>query len=76
MGVERMDRNDLIAPYSYNIVMEMEHHAKGEARNALIWRNDAGKTETVTYTRLMENVNKIGNAFLGSGLEKVIKFWL
>lgn len=64
-----METEELIAPKEYNIVMEMEHYAKDPARKALIWQDEAGQRKEITYTDLMKNVNKIGNAFLECGLE-------
>lgn len=65
-----MNREDLIAPKNYNIVMEMERFAKDPARKALVWQNEAGDTKELTYEQLMKNVNKIGNAFLEQGLKQ------
>ncbi|WP_188456831.1 acyl-CoA synthetase MbcS [Virgibacillus oceani] len=65
-----MNREDLVAPENYNIVMEMERYAKDETRNALVWQDDAGNNDVITYTQLMKNVNRIGNAFLEKGLKK------
>lgn len=65
-----MNREDLIAPKDYNIVMEMERYATDPVREALIWQDDAGNKDRITYTQLMKDVNKIGNAFLENGLKK------
>ncbi|WP_047981071.1 acyl-CoA synthetase MbcS [Ornithinibacillus contaminans] len=65
-----MKREDLIAPQDYNIVMEIEHHAKDAGRKALIWEDENGGKRDITYGDLMRNVNKIGNVFLESGLKK------
>ncbi|WP_077324551.1 acyl-CoA synthetase MbcS [Virgibacillus siamensis] len=65
-----MNRDDLIAPKTYNIVMEMERFAKDPNRKALIWQNDAGESKEITYEQLIKNVNKIGNAFLEHGLKR------
>lgn len=65
-----MKREELIAPKKYNIVMEVERYAKGPERTALVWQDDQGKRREVTYSTLLENVNKIGNAFLSSGLKR------
>lgn len=50
--------------------MEVERYAKGPERTALVWQDDQGKRREVTYSTLLENVNKIGNAFLSSGLKR------
>src|SRR5690625_1018489 len=65
-----MKREDLIAPEDYNIVMEMERYATDATRKALIWQDASGTTKEITYADLMKNANKIGNAFLGGGLQK------
>ncbi|MFD1040088.1 acyl-CoA synthetase MbcS [Virgibacillus byunsanensis] len=65
-----MNREDLIAPNDYNIAMEMERYATDSTRKALIWQDDTGLKKEITYTQLMQNVNKIGNAFLSNGLKK------
>jgi acetyl-CoA synthetase len=65
-----MNREDLIAPVDYNIVMEVEKHAKYKERQALIWEDEDGTKREISYGELMGNVNKIGNVFLESGLKK------
>ncbi|RJS60020.1 acyl--CoA ligase [Bacillus sp. PK3_68] len=65
-----MKREDLLAPEKYNIVMEVEKFAKDPDRLALKWENEAGEKKEITYAQLIKNVNKIGNAFLASGLKK------
>ncbi|SET37556.1 acetyl-CoA synthetase [Oceanobacillus limi] len=66
-----MKREDLIAPVDYNIAMEVEKHAKiAPNRKALIWEDETGNNRDITYAQLVEHVNKIGNAFLDSGLKK------
>ncbi|WP_106494589.1 acyl-CoA synthetase MbcS [Lentibacillus sp. Marseille-P4043] len=65
-----MNREDLVAPKNYNIVMEMERYATDPERKALIWQDDNGNNDIVTYTQLMKNVNQIGNVFLEKGLKK------
>ncbi|WP_163529190.1 acyl-CoA synthetase MbcS [Halobacillus ihumii] len=65
-----MDQAQLIAPEQYNIVMEMEKYAKDSDRKALLWLNETGDREEITYDGLIKNANKIGNAFLEAGLKK------
>ncbi|GAB3052985.1 acyl-CoA synthetase MbcS [Virgibacillus ainsalahensis] len=65
-----MDKQDLIAPKQYNIAMEIEKHAKESGRTAVIWQDDQGNRKEITYKRLVENANKIGNVFLENGLKK------
>lgn len=65
-----MNKQDLIAPENYNIVMEMEKYAQDSKRIALVWQDDLGVEKQVTYKKLLENANKIGNVFLNQGLQK------
>ncbi|KAB7706019.1 AMP-binding protein [Bacillus aerolatus] len=65
-----MKREDLLAPEQYNIVMEVEKFAKDPNRLALKWENEAGEKKEITYAELIKTTNKIGNAFLASGLKK------
>ncbi|MYL61524.1 AMP-binding protein, partial [Virgibacillus halodenitrificans] len=65
-----MNREELIAPKDYNIVMEMEKYAKDPSKTALLWEDELGNEKAITYTQLIKNTNKIGNAFLNSGLSK------
>lgn len=65
-----MKREDLIAPEQYNLVSEVERYASDEKKIALIWENEVGENKNITYERLVESANKIGNVFLNKGLEK------
>ncbi|MRH44634.1 AMP-binding protein [Aquibacillus halophilus] len=66
-----MEKEDLIAPVDYNIAMEFERFAtKDPNRKALIWQDDLGEKKEITYKELIDNANKIGNAFLENGLKK------
>ncbi|WP_442595494.1 acyl-CoA synthetase MbcS [Neobacillus sp. D3-1R] len=65
-----MERKDLIAPEKYNLVSEMERFAQDPTRVALKWENEEGQTKEITYGDLIKHVNKIGNVFLNSGLQK------
>lgn len=65
-----MRREDLLAPEKYNIVEEVERFAKDPSRIAIKWENEQGETREITYSNLMKNVNKIGNIFLKTGLQK------
>jgi len=65
-----MKREDLLAPEKYNIVQEVERFAKDPSKMAIKWENENGEKRDITYSNLMKNVNKIGNVFLKSGLQK------
>ena len=64
-----MNREDLLAPEVYNIVMEIEKHATGD-KKALLIRHDNDEIEEVTYTELIEKANQIANVFVQNGLQK------
>src|SRR5699024_1876508 len=66
----RMNRQDLIAPEQYNIAMEIEKYTQDPERVAVIWEDDQGNKEQITYASLIENANRIGNVFLDNGLKK------
>ncbi len=70
MGLIFLNREELIAPEHYNIVMEVERYASDPTKKALIWQNEDGETKEVTYAELIKTANKIGNAFLEAGLQK------
>ncbi|MBE3569243.1 MAG: acyl--CoA ligase [Bacillales bacterium] len=65
-----MRREDLLAPEKYNIVMEFEKYASDPKKVAIKWENEKGDTREITYRQLIQNANRIGNAFLSRGLKK------
>ncbi|WP_100331853.1 acyl-CoA synthetase MbcS [Bacillus xiapuensis] len=65
-----MRREGLLAPETYNIVMEIEKFAKDPNRVALKWENEAGERKEITYAALTKAANKIGNVFKEYGLKK------
>jgi acetyl-CoA synthetase len=65
-----MKADDLIAPQKYNLVSEVEKFAQEENRKAILWENETGNTEEITYKQLLANANKIGNVFLKHGLNQ------
>ncbi|HDR6136731.1 TPA: AMP-binding protein [Bacillus anthracis] len=65
-----MKREELLAPPSYNLVSEIEKYTGDKEKLALIWQDDKGNRREVTYAELMKGANKIGNAFIKSGLQK------
>lgn len=69
-GVDHMKREDLLAPEDYNIVFEVEQFADDPNRKALIYQDEQDQIKEITYQKLMENVNKIGNLFYEKGLKK------
>ena len=44
-----MNREDLIAPLQYNLVMEIEKYTKDESKIAVKWEDQEGETQEITY---------------------------
>src|SRR5699024_4062726 len=65
-----MNREDLIAPDNYNIVMEIEKHANDSDKMDLKDIDETDDRQEITYKRLIQNANKIGNVLLENGLTK------
>ncbi|MGE6488153.1 acyl-CoA synthetase MbcS [Paenisporosarcina sp. NPDC076898] len=63
-----MNRENLLAPTSYNLVQEFEKYATDESRLALIWKSETGETKEITYKELMQLANQAANVFTNSGL--------
>src|SRR5690554_3808489 len=65
-----MNRETLLAPEEYNLVDEIEKFANGEGKMALVWENDKGESNSVTYDELMGMANRAANSFVKAGLIK------
>jgi len=65
-----MNKKDLVAPDTYNIVSEIEKYTADENKKAIIFENAEGETQSITYDQLIKNANKVGNMFLKHGLQK------
>ncbi|MGI2326336.1 acyl-CoA synthetase MbcS [Planococcus sp. YIM B11945] len=65
-----MNREELLAPEMYNLVNEIEKFATGNEKLAIIWENDKGDTEQVTYDELIKRANRAANSFEKAGLAK------
>lgn len=65
-----MKREDLLAPTQYNLVNEIEKYSKDPKKLAVLWENEDGHKQALTYAELIESANKLGNAFLEKGLKK------
>jgi len=62
---------ELIAPERYNLVEEIEQFSKmNPEKEALVWENEKGDNEVITYGELMKKANKIGSALLSEGLKQ------
>ncbi|AYX88770.1 acyl-CoA synthetase MbcS [Staphylococcus cohnii] len=65
-----MNKADLIAPETYNIVSEIEKYANNPSKKAIIFNDQTGKERDITYNQLIKNANKVGHMFLKYGLKK------
>jgi len=65
-----MNRTDLLAPESYNIVEEIEKYIHDPKRIALKWENDKGDKREITYAQLIKKANRIANVLQAKGLKK------
>ncbi|MDN7246015.1 acyl--CoA ligase [Planococcus shenhongbingii] len=65
-----MNREELLAPESYNLVEEIEKFATGDGKLAIIWENDKEDSQQVTYDELILRANKAANSFEKAGLKK------
>ena len=63
-----MNLNELIAPESYNIANEIDQHSSDKI--ALKWQNDSGEVKTITYSKLIQEANKLANGLTSLGLTK------
>ncbi|HSH25794.1 MAG TPA: acyl--CoA ligase [Massilibacterium sp.] len=65
-----MKREELIATEWYNLTSEFEKHAKDSKKLALIWKDEVGNEEKITYEKLIERANQIAHVLVDSGLKK------
>lgn len=65
-----MKREDLLAPEDYNLVEEFERYIHDEARKAIVYENESGNTDEITYAGLIKKANKVANVFTNHGLKK------
>lgn len=65
-----MNRDQLLAPSSYNIVDEFEKHENKGEKRALIIQEENGEQTNYTYEELLQQSNQVANAFVQKGLQK------
>lgn len=69
-GGTKLNRENLLAPSTYNLVQEFEKYATDENRLALIWKSEKDETKKITYKELMQLANQAANVFTNSGLRQ------
>jgi acetyl-CoA synthetase len=69
-GGRAMNRESLVAPQTYNVFHEVEKYADQSNRLAIMWANEKGKREEVTYQQLIAKTNQFANALKKKGLSK------
>lgn len=70
MGGIILNRQDLLAPESYNLVEEIERFATGDDKLAILWENDKSEKHQLTYDELIKRANRAANSFEKAGLVK------
>ncbi len=65
-----MENHSLIAPEQYNLVSEVEKYKKDGSRTALIWEDESGKKQQITYGELIKKVNKVGHILMEEGIRE------
>lgn len=65
-----MTELQLHAPEYYNMVNDIERHAKDPNKLALLWENEAGETKRFTYAQLSKASNQLANGLRELGIEK------
>ncbi|MDQ0159312.1 acyl-CoA synthetase MbcS [Alkalibacillus salilacus] len=65
-----MNREQLIAPEYYNIVNEFEQYLKDPQRDAILWQDENGNKDKVTYEGLFNRANQFANVFTEADLHK------
>lgn len=63
-----LDFNTLIAPENYNLANEIDKHFS--EKRALIWENELGEHESISYSELIKKANKFANGLTKLGLKK------
>ncbi|WP_050616059.1 acyl-CoA synthetase MbcS [Bacillus testis] len=65
-----MKREELIAPFQYNLTSEMEKHAHIPGKLALKWQDESGHIKERTYKELLDAANQIANVYKKDNLKK------
>lgn len=63
-----LELKSLIAPEHYNIANEIDLH--NSDKKAILWLNEAGQQQSVTYSELIKKANQLANGLTGLGIEK------
>ncbi|MGG5253599.1 acyl-CoA synthetase [Neobacillus sp. SM06] len=63
-----MELQTLLAPEYYNIADDIDRHLS--EKTALLWENEAGEQNTVTYQQLIQKANQLANGLTDLGLVK------
>ncbi|GAE34849.1 acyl-coenzyme A synthetases/AMP-(fatty) acid ligases [Halalkalibacter akibai JCM 9157] len=64
-----MNHSDLLAPELYNMAQDIDRFADDPKKVALIWTNEDGDTQKVTYLQLRKQSNRFANALQRMGLK-------
>jgi len=64
-----MDRMMEIPTY-YNLAQDVDRHADSPDKAAILWENDKGERQTVTYGELKQRSDRLAGGLLAKGLSK------
>lgn len=67
--MNELDLN-LLAPEFYNMASDIDRHANNPLKMALLWEDETGQTQEITYLQLRKESNRLANALTSLGLEK------
>lgn len=67
--VNELDLN-LLAPEFYNMASDIDRHGDHPLKMALLWEDEAGQTQEITYLQLRRESNRLANALTSLGLVK------
>lgn len=65
-----MNQPHLLAPEYYNMAEDIDRFADQPQKLALLWENEVGETQEMTYLQLRKESNRVANAFQEIGLQK------
>ncbi|MCQ6279947.1 acyl-CoA synthetase MbcS [Bacillus sp. EB600] len=65
-----MDKLKLIAPEYYNMVQDIDRFADDQGKIALLWEDEDGNTQEISYLKLRQESNRFANALKRMGLKK------
>jgi acetyl-CoA synthetase len=63
-----LQEQDLMAPEFYNMAQDIDRHAENPGKIAILWEDELGNTQQITYVELRLASNRFANALRRLGL--------